>query len=270
MELSGTVTVLQAVGSYVSSVKANQKLATAQRELNHFVHWCGPDRTLTELKPPEIGEYADQLGATRTTPEAANRLQIVKDFLAYARKKKLIDENLAQHVRVRKSKAISKQGQGAGGPEPVKLTQEGLTRLQTELGKLKAERAPLAIQIRKAAADKDVRENAPLEAAREQLGHTEARIRTIESNLNAAVVIDSSGQATERVRLGARVSVRDVGNGRETTYTLVSAAEANPLEGRISDVSPLGKALVKRYVGEEVEVDTPRGKTRYRVLRATS
>ena len=269
MEPDGPVTVLQAVGSYVSSVRPGKNLGTAQLELNHFVHWCGPNRTLAELKPPEIGEYADQLGAARTTPEVASRLQIIKDFLSYARKKRLIDENLAQHIRVRKSKSTSK-GQGPGGPEPIELTRDGLARLQTELKKLKADRAPLAIQIRKAAADKDVRENVPLEAAREQLGHTEARIRTIEGTLKAAVVIDSSGKATKRVQLGAQVSVRDVGSGRETTYRLVSATEANPLEGRISDASPLGKALVKRYVGEEVEVDTPRGKTRYRVLKVKS
>ena len=262
--------MLQAVGSFVSSVKSGQDLGAAQRELNHFVNWCGPDRTLAELKPPEIGEYADQLGGARTTPEAANRLQIIKDFLSYARKKRLIDENLAQHVRARKSKSFSKEGQGPGGPEPIELTRDGLTRLQTELGKLKASRAPLAVQIRKAAADKDVRENVPLEAAREQLGHTEARIRTIETTLKVAVMIDSSGRATKRVLLGSQVSVRDVGSGRETKYTLVSASEANPLEGRISDASPLGKALVKRYVGEEVEVDTPRGKTRYRVMKVKS
>ena len=71
--------------------------------------------------------------------------------------------------------------------EPVELTREGLVRLQDELEKLKAERGPLAAQIRRAAADKDVRENVPLEAAREQLGHTESRIRTIEGTLTAAV-----------------------------------------------------------------------------------
>ncbi|MCH8205526.1 MAG: transcription elongation factor GreA [Chloroflexi bacterium] len=270
MERSGPVTLLQAVGSYVSSVKGNEDQGAAQRVLHRFVNWCGPDRTLTEIKPPEIGEYADQLGATGTAPEAADRLQIIKDFLSYARKNRLIDKNLAQHVRVRKSKSLSRRQGGPGGPEAIKLTRDGLTRLQAELDKLKAERAPLAMQIRKAAADKDVRENVPLEAAREQLGHAEARIRTIEGTLKYAVVIDSTGQAAVRVQLGSKVSVRDIGSGRKTTYTLVSAAEANPLEGKISDVSPLGKALLKRYAGDEVEFDTPRGKTRYRVVKITS
>ena len=252
------VTVLQAVSSFVGSIKRNDDdLQTVQRDLNRFVQWCGPDRRLTELKPPEIGEYAEQVGVVGN---AAERLQIVKSFLSYARKRKLIDGNLAQHVRVRKSRSSSRRAQTSVSAEPVELTREGLVRLQDELEKLKAERAPLAAQIRRAAADKDVRENVPLEAAREQLGHTESRIRTIEGTLTAAVVIDSSGAASKRVQLGARVSVRDVDSRRETTYTLVSATEANPLEGRISDASPLGRALLKRYVGDQVEVDTPAGR----------
>ena len=270
MERNGPVTLLQAVGSYVSSVKGDEDQGAAQRVLHRFVNWCGPDKTLTEINPPEIGEYADQLGATGTAPESATRLQIIKDFLSYARKNRLIDKNLAQHVRVRKSKSARQKLQGPGGPEVVKLTRDGLNRLQSELEKLKAARGPLAIQIRKAAADKDVRENVPLEAAREQLGHTEARIRTIEGTLKYVEVIDSSGKAALMVGLGSRVSVRDVGSGRKTTYTLVNAAEANPLEGKISDVSPLGKALLARYAGDEVEFDTPGGKTRYHVVKITS
>ena len=267
MAPDGPVTVLQAVGSFIGTIKADEDLQAAQRDLNRFVQWCGPDRRLTELKPPEIGEYAEQLGAAGS---AAERLPIIKSFLSYARKKKLIHDNLAQHVRVRKSRSSSRRAQTPVSVETIELTREGLVRLQDELERLKAERAPLAAQIRRAAADKDVRENVPLEAAREQLGHTESRIRTIESTLTVAVVIDSSGAASKRVQLGAQVSVRDVNSSRETTYTLVSATEANPLEGRISDASPLGKALLRRYVGDQVEVQTPRGRTRYNILKVGS
>jgi transcription elongation factor GreA len=262
------VTVLQAVGSFIGTIKRDgEDLQAVQRDLNRFVQWCGPDRRLAELSPPEMGEYAEQIGSAGN---AAERVQIVKSFLSYARKRRLIDGNLAQHVRVRRSKSSSRRAQTAVSAEPVELTREGLSRLQDELKRLKAERAPLAAQIRRAAADKDVRENVPLEAAREQLGHTESRIRTIESTLTVAVVIDSSGAASKRVQLGAQVSVRDVDSRRETTYTLVSATEANPLEGRISDASPLGKALLRRYVGEQIDVETPRGKTRYSILKVGS
>lgn len=269
MDQNELITVLQAVGQYVIAMKKTQNPETAQSELNRFVQWSGPDRILRELKPPEIGEYAERLGGPTSTSDATVRLRIVKDFLSYAHKHNFISESLAQHVRVRKSKSIAKKAQISKEQETIELTQEGLSRLKTELKKLKADRGPLAIQIRKAAADKDVRENVPLEAAREQLGLTESRILTIENTLQLAVVINSSGKATKRVVLGSRVSIEDMGNQRKTTYRLVSATEANPLEGKISDVSPLGKALLLRYVGEEVEVETPRGKTRYHILKAT-
>ena len=110
-----------------------------------------------------------------------------------------------------------------------------------------------------------------LEAAREELGHLESRISSIESTLKYAVVIDpNSPHPAKKVRLGARVSVKDLNTGRETSYTLVDRFEAQLSQGKISDVSPLGKALVNRLTGQEIEVDTPRGKTRYRILKVTS
>jgi transcription elongation factor GreA len=139
------------------------------------------------------------------------------------------------------------------------------------LERLKAERGPIAIQIRKAAADKDVRENAPLEAAREQLGYLESRISSLEATLRTSVVIDpSQQQVAQNAKVGTRVSIKDLSNGREMSYTLVSAFEANPLEGRISDVSPMGKALVGHATGQEVEAVTPRGKVRYRILEIST
>ena len=152
----------------------------------------------------------------------------------------------------------------------VELTPEGHERLTEELEKLKGERVPLAMQIRRAAADKDVRENAPLEAAREQLGLVESRIATIEETLKDAVVISAGAKSGGlKVKLGARVSMKDLDTGRESSYMVVSPSEANPLEGKISDASPLGKAFIGRSEGQEMEVQTPRGKTRLRILSIT-
>ncbi len=67
-----------------------------------------------------------------------------------------------------------------------------------------------------------------------------------------------------------RVAVKDLNSGKQTSYTLVSATEANPLEGRISDASPLGKALMGHVEGQEVESDTPRGKIQYRISKVTA
>ena len=152
----------------------------------------------------------------------------------------------------------------------TEVTHEGHIELVSEVESLKAQRAPIAVQIARAAADKDVRENAPLEAAREQLGLVESRIRQIEEALRRAVIIDPSKRGGKAVELGAKVRVKDVKSGRETLYTLVSATEAKPLEGKISNVSPVGRALLRRIAGQEVEVDAPGGKLRYRIMKVSS
>lgn len=270
MQSGQSMTLLEAIAEYTGSIKAEDNDEELQRELQRFADWGGRNRTLSEISPPEIGEYADQLAGTGTTPQAAERLQIIRGFLAYARKRGLVDTNLAQHVRVRKSRTRTRRSGVTEAPQSAPLTRGGHAELLAQLEKLRAERASLALQIRKAAADKDVRENAPLEAAREQSGQIESRIRSLEETLNSAVILDSSQKETVTVRLGVRVSVNDLTAGRRTTYTLVHRSEANPLEGRISDVSPLGKALMGCSAGQEVEVETPRGRTRYRVLKVSS
>ena len=231
------------------------------------MQWCGAERTLSGISPLEIGNYAEQLGGS-TTVQASERLQVVRTFLTYARKKGLIERNLAQHVRIRKAKSRIGRGVAADTKEAVELTPEGHAQLDAELGRLKSERAPLAAEIGRAAADKDVRENTPLEAAREQLGHVESRISEIETMLKVAVIIDPTKRGNGKtVRLGSKVVLKDVDSGREKTFIVVNAYEANSLEGKISDRSPVGKALMSRSAGQEFLVDTPRGTLRYRIVR---
>ena len=268
MGSSESIKLLEAVGLYISSLKSKDNQEEIQKELLRFVHWYGADRTLSGFSPPEIGEYADRIGGSRTAPQAAGHLKAVRDFFSYARKRGLINKNLALHVRVPKSKGrIGK----TRDQDAIELTAAGHTQLVAQLEKLKGERAPLAQQIRKAAADRDVRENAPLEAAREQLGHLESRIMGLENTLKFAVIIDSrSHKRRPTVKLGTRVSIKDLKTGRRTQYTLVNRSEANPLEAKISDISPLGQVLMGSAKGQEVEAETPRGKIRYRILKVSS
>ena len=266
-----SITVLQAVGVYADTIKSKDNRGAIDKELSRFVNWCGRQRVFSELSPSEIGAYADQIGGSGTTPLATEKLQAIRAFLSFARKKGLIDRNLATHVRIRKSKTRGGGPSERTVPDVVELTAEGHRQLLDQLEKLKSERAPLALQIRTAAADKDVRENVPLEAAREQLGHVESRIASIEAGLKEAVIIDTlSRKRAAAVRLGVQVYLKDLGSGRETHFTLVHRNEANPLEGRISDASPLGQVLMGQAVGQEVEAETPRGKVRYRILKVTS
>lgn len=260
---------MDALTLYRDSINSGDGYESITRELHRFSQWCGAKRDLTELSPVLISEYAEQVGGNGTAPQAAQRLQAIRGFLSYARKKRMIAENLTQHVRIPKRK-VGARVQVSDVPEQVQLTPTGHARLIKQLEELKSERTPLAAQIQKAAADKDVRENAPLEAAREQLGLVESRIRNLESSLNAAVVIDPVDSASGVIRLGSRVTVKDLVSGRENVYTVVDRTEGNPLDGKISDVSPIGKELIRKKQGQEVEVQTPRGETRYLITKVST
>jgi transcription elongation factor GreA len=115
-------------------------------------------------------------------------------------------------------------------------------------------------------ADKDFRENAPLDAAREHQAHLEGRIREIEATLRHAVIVgEGSPQSNARVGVGSAVLLRNLKSGTEVRYILVSPSEVNPAEGKISIVSPVGKALMERRAGEEVDVKAPAGTLRFRI-----
>ncbi len=264
MEPNRHATLLQTVGEYVSQKKGDNKDET--HELQRFVSWCGPNRIIADISPSVIGDYADSVAGTGTRPQAAARLQEVRKFLTFAFKKGIIEVRLAQHVRARKPKTRS--GQGVVQEETqTQLTAEGHEQLVNELRDLKSRLPQLSDAIQKAAADKDVRENAPLEAAREDQGRVVSRIRDIEFILNSAVVIDANDPSRSlTVKLGTVVDVQEMASGRRATYTVVSASEASPLDRKISDVSPIGKALLGRAAGHEVGVETPRGAARYRII----
>ena len=261
---------MEALGLYVGSLKPDSDQDGVHKEIFRFVQWCGSDRLFKDVAPLEVEEYSNKVGGGATRPQATGRLQIVKKFLSYAAKKEMITANLAREIKVRVPKTRG-TNKGQYAQQLNQLTPEGHAQLVDQLERLKAERGLIAIQIRKAAADKDVRENVPLEAAREQLGYVESRIRNLEAALRSSVVMDSSQQqVVQNVKVGMRVSVKDLSSGREMSYMLVSAFEANPLEGRISDLSPMGKALVGHAKGQEIEANTPRGKIRYRILKIST
>ena len=261
------MTVLEAVGVYAGSLRPKDgEQNEAHKQLLRFVSWCGAERRISEIAPSEIGEYSDQSnGGT----QSAERLQEVKKFLAFASKQGLTEQNLARHLRIRKARSRAKSaGDDERRASVIELTPEGHKSLIEELEDLKSQRGPIAAQIRSAAADKDVRENVPLEAAREHLGQVESRILEIENTLTAAVVVDPSARKKSTVQVGSRVWLKDTSSGRENQYTVVSASEAKPLEGKVSDESPVGKAVIRRREGDNVDVQTPRGtKVTYTILK---
>ena len=150
--------------------------------------------------------------------------------------------------------------------QEVFLTADGRRKLEEELELLTTvRRVEVAGAIREAKMDGDVMENAGYEEAKRQQAFLEGRIRTIEGLLKSAVTIAPNGNKDE-VALGTRVTVVEVGFDSET-YTIVGSAEANPGQGRISNESPLGRALMGRRLGERVTFQSPGGPVEVEILR---
>jgi len=147
------------------------------------------------------------------------------------------------------------------------LSPEGITRLRDELAELTTVKRPeVILRIKTAKELGDLKENADYTAAREEQSFLEGRIANIEGMLRTAVVIETPG-ADGRVHLGSAVSVEEFdGDGEVVVYRIVGSAEADPAAGRISNASPVGRALVGHGAGEVVAVATPRGAVAYRIV----
>jgi transcription elongation factor GreA len=149
----------------------------------------------------------------------------------------------------------------------VSLTTAGKEALESELEELKGQRPRIALELREARADGDVRENAPLDAAREAQGQLEARIREIENLLRMAVVEDNGAASSDNgvVRVGSNVVISNMATGAKLSYQLVNPAEARAGTGRLSADSPVGQAVMGKRAGDEVEVVAPSGIIRFRI-----
>lgn len=256
------VSLSEAVTMFLATLSPEQK-QESQQELNRFVRWYGGERPINELNAREIGNYGDNISAFVTDP--VKKLEPVRSFLSYAKKKKLVEISLAPHLRV--SKATQRRSLKRVSVEitPASLTSEGYATLESELEALKSERPRIAEQLRHALADKDFRENAPLEAAREHQGQIEARIRELEATLKGSTIAEEEPRTTQTAGIGCTVSLRDLGSGEKLCYTLVSPSEADPAQGKLSIASPTGKALLYKEIGAVVEVTAPVGTLRYQI-----
>ena len=252
----------QVATQFVLRLPSEERLK-AQQEVYKFVRWYGEERQLSELTIPEVANYAEQI--TSSTTEAVEKLGIIKTFLAHGYKQGLTTTNLAAHIKVKKTSSRSLHSSKPHSRGAVLLTTQGYAVLKAELATLKDERPRIAEELRKAAADKDFRENAPLDAAREYQGQLEARIRELESTLKLATVMDEQQASGGKVAIGDTVVLRDLASGEELDYTLVDASEANPMERKLSVTSPVGQALLGRQRGNKVEVRAPGGILHYQI-----
>lgn len=142
-----------------------------------------------------------------------------------------------------------------------------MEKLQAELNEWKYVKRPAMVkQLSTAREHGDLSENAEYHAAKEDLARIDAKIHQLEAMMHSAVMIDSSLIVTDQVRLLTRVKILDKKKKSERVFTIVSAAEANPAEGRISHQSPIGQGLMGSKVGETVEITIPAGVVEWTIL----
>ncbi len=149
----------------------------------------------------------------------------------------------------------------------VVLTPEGYEKLKQEIELLSGEkRREVAERIRIAREFGDIAENAEYDDAKNEQMMLEHRLATLEERLRAARVIDTSEITADVVSIGATVRLRDVDANKTVEYQIVGSAEANPAENKLSNESPVGKAIMGHKKGETVEVAAPRGSLKFKIL----
>ncbi|MGF7436410.1 transcription elongation factor GreA [Lentilactobacillus senioris] len=140
------------------------------------------------------------------------------------------------------------------------MTAEGRVKLEEELEDLKINQRPKVVErIKIARSYGDLSENSEYESAKDEQSMLESRIQTIEHMLQYAEIIDSNSSNKDEVTLGKMVTFQELPDEEPETYQIVGAAEADPMEGKISNESPIAKALVGHKVNEEVVIETPAG-----------
>ena len=263
----------EALTQFVAAKKGGKKAQDGHQELGRFVAWCGRERGVSDLSPSEVADYAQHIGLGGV--ESALRLNPLKTVLAYLKDEGWIQNGLAAHLRVPRARRTTGARTGRSGALPLEdtpqLSREGYDRLLGQLEQLKSERISVVEDIRRAMEDKDFRENAPLEAAKERQGIIESKVRELEASLATTVVIEKGRRvAQQKVVVGARLTLKDLNSGKKISYTLVDVREADAASGKISTVSPVGQALMNRKVGEEVVINVPKGTLHYSIEKIGS
>lgn len=151
--------------------------------------------------------------------------------------------------------------------EEYLLTQEGYDKIVAEHEDLVAnKRREVAEKIKEALSYGDISENAEYDAAKNEQADLEERIHKLENMMRKAKIINESEVASDTVSVGKKVKIKNVETGEEDEYSIVGSTEADPFEGKISNESAVGHALLNHKIGEEVEIEIPDGKVIYKIV----
>jgi transcription elongation factor GreA len=268
--------------------------------LRKFVTWCGVSTSMEAVPPFKIEEFL--AAQTNTSQPPRLYMPALKAFFAFALEQGMAESDPMRVVRLprgagsaTKRSATATQatapraapsppppssngdtpdggagaGAGAGGvnEEVVYLSRERLGAMQAELERLKNdERHRISQMLHEAIKDGDLSENAAYDDAKMRQGLLEARIRDLESKVRHAEIIEDQVGGASGVGVGSNVRLVEVASGDQLDYQVVGPEETNPRSGKISHRSPVGRAILGKAPGDEVEVATPGGAVRYRIV----
>ncbi|MCL2140282.1 MAG: transcription elongation factor GreA [Dehalococcoidia bacterium] len=233
-------------------------------EVTLFVDWFDEKKTVVNLAAIEVASYAERFS---NEAQDEQKLEILRRFLTFVKESGYTTVPLSASVKAHRAIALTntKEVRKKSQSDRNVLTQKGYDDLLRERDNLLKQRPQVLEEIRRAAADKDFRENAPLHAAREQLGYIDGRIQELEQVIRNAAIISSDKHSQGCVCVGNTVTLVMQSTGKTLCYTIVGPKEANPSQGKISHVSPIGQAIIGHHEGEVVEVIVPSGIVRYRI-----
>jgi len=260
--ISVSVSLGEALNEYLASLKPEQR-RRQEGYVRRYVEYAGEGIVADTLTGSRVESYAEAQ-IRPSDPAAPDRVAALKAWFLFLKKRGYTTQNFGIHIRVRRM-----AGRGPGSNQvrieeaPVEMTADGLAQLQRELAEISGNTPDLVKAISVAREDKDFRENAPLDAAREALAFNDQRRKRLEATLKRAVVVERSRDDLSAV--GSLVTVTRLDTMKSATYQLVGAREANAAEAKISVESPVGRELLGKRIGDEVSVKAPSGEIQYRI-----
>ena len=277
-------TLIKSVNLYTNRMRKSRK-ETIKSDLSSFIQWLTisldnksydentnlENINLNIIEPFFIEQYVKLTNLKHSNQNASKKLTVARDYLNYIHTEGFTESNLGNHIRNKKGRRSGSVSLKSKMHESdiVEISKEYHDSLEKELNVKYKERESVVIDINKAAADKDFRENAPLEAAREKQGLIESQIKTIEETLRKSVIINTkkSNKKNKIAQIGSKVTL--IKENKRTKINLVASPEADVNLSKISLESPLGKAIMGKGETDHVTVSAPAGEIEYTIIKIT-
>jgi transcription elongation factor GreA len=245
--------------------------------LRKFVTWCGVSTSVEAMQPFKIEEFLASQMNTSTPPRTY--MPALKSYFAFAVQQGTVATDPMKVARLprgaggttRKATATATQATTRATPvrdkDVVYVSREQHGSMQAELDRLRnEERHKVSELLHEAIKDGDLSENAGYDDAKMRQGLLEARIRELETKLRHVELIEDQDRSGSGVAVGSRVRLEHMASGDLINYQVVGPEETDPRAGKISHLSPVGRAIMGKPAGEQVEVATPGGSARYRIV----